>query len=116
MKGKIMEPKDLFKFVEENQDEISALTRALSDFLRQRQPDPYVVLASLTGVVAFIIEHNFIAVDNAEHLRLLTHQTLEAYRNTILGTAEPIMRGRFNETLCDEEGDREIYTGSFGRS
>jgi|JI7StandDraft_1071085.scaffolds.fasta_scaffold412124_2 hypothetical protein len=115
MKGIIMEPKDLFKFVEDNQDEIGTLTQAFGDFLRQRQPDPYVVLASLTDVVAFIIEHNFIAVDNAEHLRLLTNQTLEAYRNAILGTAEPIMRGRFNETLRDGEDD-EIYTSPFGRS
>ena len=110
-----MEPKDLFKFVEDNQDEIGSLTRALSDFLRQRQPDPYVVLASLTDVVSFIIEHNFISVDDAEHLRLLTNQTLVAYRNTILGSAEPIMRGRFNETLRDEDDD-EIYTSPFGRS
>lgn len=111
-----MAPKDLFTFVENNQDDIGALTHAISDFLRQRQPDPYVVLASFTDVIAFIIEHNFLTVDNAEHLRLLTHQVLEAYRNTILSAAEPIMRGRFNETLFDEEGDNEIYMHPFGRS
>lgn len=111
-----MEPKDLFKVVEDHQDEIGAFTRAFSDFLRERQANPYVVLASLTDIVYFIIENNFITVDNAEHLKFLTSQVLEAYRNTILSAAEPIMRGRFNETLCDEEDDCEIYTTPFGRS
>ena len=35
-------------------------------------------LHSFTNVVGFIIEHIFISVDNAEHLRLLTTQVLEA--------------------------------------
>ena len=111
-----MTPKDLFKFVENNQDDIGALTHAFSDFLRQRQPNPYIALASCTDIVAFIIEHTFITVDNAEHLRLLTNQVLEAYRNTILSAAEPIMRGRFNDTLFNKEDDSEIYMHPFGRS
>ena len=86
-----MKPVDLFEFVENNQDEINALTSEFGEFLRQRQPNPYTVLSSLSDIVSFIIENNFIGVDDAKHLRVLTNQTLEAYNNTILSAAEEIM-------------------------
>jgi len=102
-------PEDLFEFVEHNQDEINAITDALGEFFYQHQPNPYALLASLTDTVGFIIEHNFIAAKDADHLRFLTEQTLEAYTNTILHAAEEIMRGRFNGSLFDKEDAGEFF-------
>lgn len=102
-------PKDLFKFVEDNQDEINELTHALGDFFYKRQPNPYAVLTCLTNVVGFIIEHNFIDAEDADHLRVLTGQTIEAYINTTLGAAEEIMRGRFNESLFEGEEAHDFF-------
>lgn len=104
-------PKDLFKFVERNQVEIKSLTEAFGEFLRERQPNSYCVLTSLTNVVDFIISHNFVDADNAEHLALLTAQTLEAFQNTITEAAEQIMRGRFNESLFEDEDYEISYIG-----
>ncbi len=102
-------PKDLFKFVEDNQGEINDLTHALGKFFYEHQPNPYAVLTCLTNILGFIIEHNFIDAKNADHLRVLTDQTLEAYNNTILGAAEEIMRGRFNESLFEEEEANDFF-------
>ena len=102
-------PKDLFKFVEDNQDEINDLTHALGEFFYERQPNPYAVLTCLTNVLGFIIEHNFIDAEDADHLRVLTDQTLEAYSNAILSAAEEIMRGRFNESLFEEGESNDFF-------
>lgn len=104
-------PKDLFKFVENNQVEIKSLTEAFGEFLRERQPNPYCVLTSLTNVVDFIISHNFVNADSAEHLALLTAQALEAFQNTIIEAAEQIMRDRFNESLFEDEDYEISYIG-----
>lgn len=95
-------PKDLFQFVEDNQAEINSLTDALSAFLEEHQANPYVVLISLTNVVSFIVENYFLEADDADHLKILTAQTLEAYQNAIIDGAEEIMKGRFKQTLFDE--------------
>lgn len=104
-------PKDLFKFVEDNQTEINSFTDAFGEFLRKHQPNPYCVLASLTNIVDFIISSNFIDADNAEHLLLLTNQTLAAFENTITEAAEQIMRGRFGESLFEIEDQGASYPG-----
>jgi hypothetical protein len=69
-------------------------------------------LAALTNIVDFIVSHNFIEADDADHLRLLTNQTLEAFENTITEAAEQIMRGRFDESLFEIEDQKIHYPGS----
>jgi hypothetical protein len=103
-----MKPKDLFVFVEENQEDITAFGRTLHEFLKTQKPNPYVALVSLSDIVGAIIQDNFQYCKDAGQLETLAQQTLEGYANIILDAADEVMRTRFGKSLNDDDNAEYI--------